>query len=173
MNGQFVTNRTEFDIQFNDKVLGTIPTRYPASFAGEYNFNAYNSTVNNVTAEEKSLEDVFAFTMPVEFKASNNVIGYTTPLTDYEKEFGINSQITLGQYVTPHVIYQELNKVDVSSFNTSSVSSRNGFGGLLVVDSSGRNVMFLDNDNNTDLTGNVITYPTTTISTDKYILRVQ
>jgi hypothetical protein len=173
LNGQFVTNRTEFDIQFNDKVLGTIPTRYPASFAGEYNFNAYNSTVNNVTADEKSLDDVFAFTMPVEFKASNNVIGYTTPLTDYEKEFGVNSQITIGQYVTPHVIYQELNKVDVSSFNTSSVSSRNGFGGLLVVDSSGRNVMFLDNDNNTDLTGNVVTYPTTTISTDKYILRVQ
>jgi len=51
-------------------------------------------------------------------------------------------------------------------------------GGLLVVDSFGRNVMFLDNDQNAPITGNAISFPAldlriNTKKTKKIILEVQ
>ena len=49
-------------------------------------------------------------------------------------------------------------------FTTTSVSSNENFGGLLVVDSSGRNVMFMDNETNMPITGNTVAFGTIGLS---------
>ena len=71
---------------------------------------------------------------------------------------GVHSkeQYTVGDYLSPFEIRDLLNKED--SFTTTSVSSEQNFAGLLVVDSSGRNIMFMDNLNNVPLTGNSVSF---------------
>ena len=61
------------------------------------------------------------------------------------------------------------------SFTTTSISSENKFAGLLVVDSSGRNVMYYDNENATQLTGNSVYFPCYTYPTNKkkFLLEIQ
>ena len=75
--------------------------------------------------------------------------------------------------MSPNAILNKLEDTEI--VQVSSISSYNNYGGLLVVDSSGRTVMFFDNDNPQQLTGNVIKYPTIIDNSEsrKYILRVQ
>lgn len=63
---------------------------------------------------------------------------------------------TIGDYLTPLEIRDTLNKK--GNFTTTSVSSDQDFAGLLVVDSSGRNIMFMENSNNVPLTGNNVSF---------------
>lgn len=63
--------------------------------------------------------------------------------------------------------------IEKGTFTTTSISSNKNFGGLLVIDSSGNNVMFLDNTNQAPLTGNAITYPTPLMDTGKQLLMLE
>jgi len=63
---------------------------------------------------------------------------------------------TIGDYLTPLEIRDTLYKK--GNFTTTSVSSEQDFAGLLVVDSSGRNIMFMENSNNVPLTGNSVSF---------------
>ncbi|MBO7526524.1 MAG: hypothetical protein J6T74_01350, partial [Clostridia bacterium] len=59
------------------------------------------------------------------------------------------------------------------TFTTTAVSSNQNFGGLLVIDNSGNNVMFLDNTNSAPLTGNAIVYPTPLSQDGKELLMLE
>ena len=72
------------------------------------------------------------------------------------KDMNNKTKYTIGDYLTPTEIREILNKQD--NFTTTSVSSNDDFAGLLVVDSSGRNVMFMENVNNVPLTGNSVSF---------------
>ena len=78
--------------------------------------------------------------------------------------------ITIGQYFTPAEIRTNIETSPYTDdngykyFTTTSVSSDENFGGLLVVDSSGRNVMFMDNETNMPITGNSVAFKTLGLS---------
>ena len=170
-NGNFYTNSTA-SISFDNSVVPSFPSRQPAQFAGEYGYQTVTSNRTSLTAGN-TIEEAFGFTLPIQFKKCGASYGYCFSATQDEKETSNYINLTLGEYVTPRIIYSALNDGTRTSYTTTAVSSQNGFGGILVVDSSGRNVMFLDNDNGLDLTGNVISYPTFNIQENKYILEIE
>ena len=88
----------------------------------------------------------------------------------------INERKKNGEYYTPTEIRSMLDNYvgeGNPTFTTTSVSSKNNFAGLLVVDSSGRNVMFYDNENSTQLTGNSIYFPCYINNTEKVKLLLE
>ena len=170
-NGNFYTNPTA-SISFDNSVVPSFPSRQPAQFAGEYGYQTVTSNRTSLTAGH-TIEEAFGFTLPIQFKKHGSSYGYCFSATQNEKETSNYINLTLGEYVTPWIIYNALNDGTRTSYTTTAVSSQNGFGGILVVDSSGRNVMFLDNDNGLDLTGNVISYPTYNTQENKYILEIE
>lgn len=88
-----------------------------------------------------------------------NIIGYIrNNKADLNKNYGY----VIGEDLTSDIIIKRLN--DTNSFTTTSLSSKEDFGGLLVVDTSGNNIMFLDNVNNVPLTGNNVKFNLNTIS---------
>jgi hypothetical protein len=108
------------------------------------------------------LTDAFAFTLPITFTAENDRFGYSTPIVG--ENTATNDYITIGQYFSPAEIRNNIEKSihkddkGYKYFTTTSVSSDENFGGLLVVDSSGRNVMFMDNETNMPITGNSVAF---------------
>ena len=98
-------------------------------------------------------------------------MGYVTKI-DAEDD----DKLEIGEYYTPNEIRSILNNYvgeGNPTFTTTSVSSKNNFAGLLVVDSSGRNVMFYDNENSTQLTGNSIYFPCYINNTEKVKLLLE
>lgn len=139
-----------------------------------YNCDDIEHVENNIHHNFKALEDVFAFKYDVQYQPVFNDFGYVTKKEQY------NEGITIGQYLVPSAIRHEINeskKIDNKTnhpyYITSSVSASNNFGGVLVVDSSGHNVMFIDNDKGVQLTGNAVSFPVRKLDNgDKCILKV-
>ena len=172
-NGNFYKNTPSSPITpVNSLPKNFVFNRKPAQFAGEYGYQTITSNRTSLTAGH-TIEEAFGFTLPIQFKKHGSSYGYCFSATQDEKETSNYINLTLGEYVTPRIIYSALNDGTRTSYTTTAVSSQNGFGGILVVDSSGRNVMFLDNDNGLDLTGNVISYPTFNTQENKYILEIE
>lgn len=138
-----------------------------------YNCDDIEHAENN-THNFNTLEDVFAFKYDVQYQPVSNDFGYVTEKEQY------NEGITIGQYLVPSAIRHEISEsktldpvTNQPYYITSSVSASNNFGGVLVVDSSGHNVMFIDNDKGVQLTGNAVTFPVKKTSNgDKCILQV-
>ena len=148
-----------------------------------YTYTTEESERNKIFTVPCTKEKAFAFTLPITFTADKNRFGYTTPLTKDEYEYR-NEGIILGEYFTPAAIRDKINKSTTYNekgqqyFITTAVSASNKFGGLLVVDSSGHNVMFMDNENKQPLTGNSVKYLTHTLAlknnkTAKIVLEVE
>lgn len=135
-----------------------------------YTYTTTTGESNNINSVYCNKENAFVFTLPVTFSAVRSLYGYTTPLTEDEINYPTYySNISVGQYYTPVMIRDKINNstlIDENNrqyFVSTSISSINNFGGLLVVDSSGHNVMFLDNEQKSQLTGNCVTFNTTTL----------
>ena len=149
-----------------------------------YTYDTINGDENHVDSQYCSLKKSFAFTLPVEFAAVGSTMGYATPLTQNDAMTNSNSTLSLGEYLTPVAIRYNIENSNLRDedgnkyFETTSISSKNKFGGLLVVDTIGRNVMFLDNDNNVPVTGNAISFPVTDLrinnkKTKKLVMEVK
>ena len=134
-----------------------------------YTYTTEESERNRIFTVPCTKEEAFAFTLPITFTAAKNEFGYTTPFTKDEYEYR-NEGIILGEYFTPAAIRDKINKSTTYNekgqqyFITTAISASNKLGGLLVVDSSGHNVMFMDNENKQSLTGNSVKFRTNTIT---------
>ena len=143
--------------------LSPFPARSKDDTYFYYTYNSSAGEYNDVNNAYVTLDKAFAFQIPVEFTAHNSNFGYATTANTE------NSYITIGEYFTPAEIRQKLNTTTLEDengyryFTSTSVSSNENFGGLLVVDSSGRNVMFMDNENNMPITGNTVAFGTESI----------
>lgn len=147
----------EATINWSDKI--TFKKRNTKDSYFYYTYTTTSGKYNAITSNYRTKNEAFAFTLPITFSGYENEMGYTTPLNDTDiAQPGSTSTISVGDYLTPKVIRSKLQKS--TSFTTTSISSNDNFGGLLVVDSIGRNVMFMDNDQNAPLTGNSVTFPT-------------
>lgn len=149
------------DIVWKDRITN-FPIRQTDDTYYYYTYNTTFSNYNKIHSDFNTLTDAFAFTLPITFTAEDNMFGYTTPIVDENK--ATNDYITIGQYFSPAEIRNNIEKSNNKDdkgymyFTTTSVSSDENFGGLLVVDSSGRNVMFMDNENNMPITGNTVAF---------------
>ena len=142
-----------------------IPYFPPRQTDDTYYYYTYNTTLsepNKINSNFNTLTDAFAFTLPITFTAENDRFGYSTPIVG--ENTATNDYITIGQYFSPAEIRNNIEKSihkddkGYKYFTTTSVSSNENFGGLLVVDSSGRNVMFMDNETNMPITGNSVAF---------------
>jgi hypothetical protein len=142
-----------------------IPYFPPRQTDDTYYYYTYNTTLsepNKINSNFNTLTDAFAFTLPITFTAENDRFGYSTPIVG--ENTATNDYITIGQYFSPAEIRNNIEKSihkddkGYKFFTTTSVSSNENFGGLLVVDSSGRNVMFMDNETNMPITGNSVAF---------------
>ena len=130
--------------------------------------------------------NTFNFTMPVhfaQFDDNNNRLGYIIwdDRAGFQGDSGLNFQhnvISLGESLCPTAIRQEIKDAILAAggdnragFYTSSVSanSDNEFAGILVVDSSGNNVMYIEN-NGLPLTGNSWNLPCPVINNNGGLL---
>ena len=155
------------DIVWYDRI-----TYFPARQTDDtYYYYTYSTTFsdhNQIHSEFNTLTNAFAFTLPITFAAGNNRFGYTTPIVG--ENVANNEYITIGEYYTPTEIRTNIETSPYTDdngykyFTTTSVSSDENFGGLLVVDSSGRNVMFMDNETNMPITGNSVAFKTLGLS---------
>ena len=143
--------------------LSPFPTRSKDDTYFYYTYKSSSGEYNNVDKDYVTLDKAFAFKIPVEFTAHHSNFGYATTANTE------NDYITIGEYLTPTQIRNKLNNTNLIDengyryFTSTSVSSNENFGGLLVVDSSGRNVMFMDNENNMPITGNTVAFGTESI----------
>lgn len=156
------------------KTIVSFPDRKSTNYTNNISYNISYNEDNNISTAMNPLSGAFAYTLPVNFNTSGTLYGYTIPYTSAELTYSYNNGgITVGEYMSPNAILNKLEDTEI--VQVSSISSYNNYGGLLVVDSSGRTVMFFDNENPQQLTGNVIKYPTIIDNSKsrKYILRVQ
>ena len=155
------------------KTIVSFPDRKSTNYTNNISYNISYNEDNNITTAMNPLSGAFAYTLPVSYNTNDTLYGYTIPYTSAELTYSYNNGgITVGEYMSPYAILKKLDETD--TVQVSSISSYNNYGGLLVVDSSGRTVMFFDNENPQQLTGNVIKYPTIdNVLNRKYILRVQ
>ena len=150
-------------INFDLTKVPTFPDRNNNDSYYYYTYSSIQGNPNN-TSSPNTIKNVFGFTLPVTFSSYSNYMGYYTPKTTDELNKNVSDSITLGQYLPPATIRKYINNsklVDDNGrtyFETTGLSSNNALGGLLVVDSSGRNVMFMDNENNIALTGNAVSF---------------
>ena len=143
--------------------LSPFPARSKDDTYFYYTYSSSAGEYNDVNKAYVTLDKAFAFQIPVEFTAHHSNFGYATTANTE------NPYITIGEYFTPSEIRQKLNTTTLKDengyryFTSTSVSSNENFGGLLVIDSSGRNVMFMDNENNMPITGNTVAFSTESI----------
>lgn len=153
------------EISINPILPSSFPHREGKDEYYYYTYDTKSGENNTIHKSWTTLNNAFAFTLPITFTAADNYFGYSTPMTPDEQEQNIN-YITIGQYYLPSAIRNHINNSTLYDengykyFTTTSVSSNENFGGLLVVDSSGRNVMFMDNENNMPITGNTVAFGT-------------
>ena len=151
-------------INFDLSKVSVFPPRNNDDSYYYYTYSGIQGTQNNTLVNNK-IKDVFGFTIPVTFSSYNSHdMGYYSPKTIDELNKDIPTSITLGQYLPPATIRKYISNsklVDASGrtyFETTGLSSNYALGGLLVVDSSGRNVMFMENENNIAITGNAVSF---------------
>ena len=174
-NLNFVTQPLPENLDFDRIQESEWPSRDITDMYYYYTYNDTEGPVNSASKNFNNLENVFALKYDVHFDTMNTKFGYFTPYTKY------NEKINLGDYLEPSAIRNEISHSPLVDENnhqyitTSSVSASNNFGGLLVVDSSGNNVMFYDNENHVQLTGNPVSFQTVLKedTNEKCILQVE
>lgn len=131
-----------------------------------YSYDNKLGVTNAIKTNYNTLENAFAFKEKVKYDSILNCMGYFSYVPEYENDNETTEmksyRIELGEYYTPIQIRTKLSNYTgegIPTFETTSISSKNNFAGLLVVDSSGRNVMYYDNENASQLTGNSVYFP--------------
>ena len=150
-------------------------TRTTADDYFYYTYDNIEHTENDINRVHVPLTSAFAIKQDVYYDVLTDTLtqrmGYVTNI-DTEDD----NKLEIGEYYTPTEIRSKLDNYvgeGNPTFTTTSVSSKNNFAGLLVVDSSGRNVMFYDNENSTQLTGNSIYFPCYINNTEKVKLLLE
>jgi hypothetical protein len=177
------------DLEFNQKASDW--NNKDRNEKDTYFYYSYTNKIdspNEITTKYVPLQSAFAFNYKVNYSSYYDKMGYFTDYLpndalqaeDEYSEMGekiqvIQDNITVGEYYTPIQIREHLSGDENPTFTTTSVSSKNKFAGILVVDSSGRNVMYYDNENATQLTGNSVYFPCHTypIPNKKFLLEIK
>lgn len=125
----------------------------------DYFFYTYTDTSSKFYANQslQNINDSLVQNETVNFGVYDNRMGYYKPVADDRIAYRYN-YYGIGENLSAKQIRERIN--NEVTFTTTAVSSNQNFGGLLVIDNSGNNVMFLDNTNSAPLTGNSIVYPT-------------
>lgn len=169
----------------NDDTINAVINSEPADFkptpreeiSDQYYYYSYNDsaspaiTYNNMIP----LSATFVQSEKVEFNLPSELVtkmGYEIKIPNDRKTF-YKDYYSVGEHLDPLEIRNRINNEKTHTFNTTSISSEDSYGGLYVIDSKGNNVMFLDNMNNTELNGNVVTYPATSSTDGLMILEVE
>lgn len=179
------------ELDFNEKA-STFVNREEKDSYFYYTYNNKIDQTNSISTKYVPLQSAFAFKYNVVYDSLYDKMGYYALLNDNDNENTVEldeymengnkipvvqSNITVGEYYTPVQIREHLSGEGNPTFTTTSISSDNKFAGLLVVDSSGRNVMYYDNENASQLTGNSVYFPCYTYTTPKqkkkFLLEIQ
>ena len=125
----------------------------------DYFFYTYTDTSSKFYANQslQNINDSLVQNETINFGVYDNRMGYYKPVADDRIAYRYN-YYGIGENLSAKQIRERIN--NEVTFTTTAVSSYQNFGGLLVIDNSGNNVMFLDNTNSAPLTGNSIVYPT-------------
>lgn len=138
----------------------------------DFFYYTYNNTdvkyyPNNIP---QNINDSLAKEENVTFGVYDERMGYFKKVPSEKIPYNY-SYYGVGESLSPVEIR---NKINLSgTFTTTAISSNQNFGGLLVIDTSGNNVMFLENANGSPLTGNVVTYPTSLLDAGKELLLLE
>lgn len=164
------------DWYYMGELPGTLQTNPGLTYTDSHVYSAETAFVNTAVLSHVQEEDKYFYytyditnTDTIKYDTMQNIddnglIGKHAVSFNIEdgkmyysiKDMNNKTKYTIGDYLTPTEIRETLNKQD--NFTTTSVSSNDDFAGLLVVDSSGRNVMFMENVNNVPLTGNSVSF---------------
>ena len=106
----------------------------------------------------------------IRFETINSRLGYVKSIDPNRIKYNYD-YYGVGEYLLPTEIRDRL--IAENQFTSTSISSDQAFGGLLVIDNSGRNVMFLENTNESPLTGNTVCYPTPVVNDGKDLLMLE
>jgi hypothetical protein len=139
----------------------------------DYFYYTYNDTVNyyfNAKTVQIPIDQSLSQNELVNFGIYDNHLGYCTDVKEDRIPYNY-SYYGIGENLSATQIRNRINLE--GQFITTAISSNEAFGGLLVIDSSGNNVMFLDNTNNAPLTGNCVVYPTPLLDEGKKILLLE
>lgn len=166
LNGNFNFDTSKTEMPFIPNSVSAIRSNNDTYYY--YTYSSTESEENKIASNFNSLTNAFARNYPVQFNYFNTNHGfgyYTNFETSFPEKY--NKNINFGVYLTPEEIREEINQsqnIDETTqqpyIETSSISADNNFGGVLVIDSSGRNVMFLDNEQQVQLTGNAVKFDT-------------
>lgn len=147
-------------------------TMFNRSRIDDYFYYTYTDSsakhYSNITPNK--LTDSLVQNETVNFGVFDDKMGYYKPVEEDRIKYNY-SYYGVGEDLVPTEIRNRLNAE--GTFVTTSISSNQNFGGLLVIDSSGNNVMFLDNTNQAPLTGNSISYPTRLADNGKELLMLE
>lgn len=143
----------------------------------QYYYYSYNDSASPAITYKNMLplSATFVQSEKVEFNSPSELVtkmGYEIKIPEDRKAF-YKDYYSVGEHLDPLEIRNRINNEKTHTFNTTSISSEDSYGGLYVIDSKGNNVMFLDNMNNTELNGNVVTYPATSSTDGLMILEVE
>ena len=146
-----IFNRSRIDDYFYYTYTDTSSKFYP------------NQTLNDIN-------DSLVQNETINFGLYDNRMGYYKPVASDRVAYRYN-YYGIGENLSANQIRERIN--NEVTFTTTAVSSNQNFGGLLVIDNSGNNVMFLDNTNSAPLTGNAIVYPTPLSQDGKELLMLE
>ena len=125
----------------------------------DYFYYTYTDTSSKFYSNQtlNDINDSLVQNETINFGLYDNRMGYYKPVATDRIAYRYN-YYGIGENLSAKQIRERIN--NEVTFTTTAVSSNQNFGGLLVIDNSGNNVMFLDNTNSAPLTGNAIVYPT-------------
>lgn len=138
----------------------------------DFFYYTYNNTdekfYSNTTPHD--IMDSLAQIETVDFGVHEDRMGYFKKIPTEKVPYN-HSYYSIGENLNPVEIRNKINRE--GTFTTTAISSNQTFGGLLVIDSSGNNVMFLENTNGSPLTGNTIEYPSPLLDNGKELLLLE
>lgn len=138
----------------------------------DYFFYTYTDTSSKYYPNQslQNINDSLVQNESINFGLYDNRMGYYKPVATDRIAYRYN-YYGIGENLSAKQIRERIN--NEVTFTTTAVSSNQNFGGLLVIDNSGNNVMFLDNTNSAPLTGNAIVYPTPLSQDGKELLMLE
>lgn len=135
-----------------------------------YTYSASAGEMNNIHNRAVPFVSAFGWSKEVEFvKSVNDGLGYSATDGNY---------IGIGENLEPINIRQRINHSELYDekgnkyFISTSISSNENLGGVLVFDKDKNNIMYLDNENEAPLTGNSVIFNLNPDKEDKYIIKV-
>ena len=138
----------------------------------DYFYYTYTDSSSKYYANQalQNINDSLVQNETINFGLYDNRMGYYKPVADDRIAYRY-IYYGIGENLSAKQIRERIN--NEVTFTTTAVSSNQKFGGLLVIDNSGNNVMFLDNTNSAPLTGNSIVYPTPLTQDGKELLMLE